>query len=82
MELQDFIKTKKTQKFLHTSYAMIYTKADVLKEVQDRIEKWVAGDEPEKEIKEQVQYVLANFEPYTKEFKSKVKKLMSKWGLK
>lgn len=81
MELQDFVKTKKTQKFLDTSYNRIYTKAEVLAEVQDVIEKWTINGESEKDVKQQVHYKVGTFEPYTKEFKETVQKRMKKWGL-
>lgn len=82
MELKDFIKTKATQKFIQVNYVQLYTKQQILAEVQEVVEKWVADGLPEKEIKERVGFKVNEFEPYTKEFKSKVNGLMKKWGLK
>ena len=42
MELQDFIKTKKTQKFLETTHHWIRTKNYVLVEIEEKIQDWVA----------------------------------------
>jgi len=81
MDLKEFVKTKKTQKFLHTSRNQIYTKSQVIEEIQNVIEKWTAFDEAEQYIKDKIQDKLFEFEPYTKEFQEKVKKLMKKWGL-
>ena len=81
MEFKNFVKTKKTQKFIQTSTNQFYTKKQVLDELQNIIEKWVAFDEPDIYIKEKVQDKLDEFEPYTKEFQNKVKKLMKEWRL-
>lgn len=83
MELKDFIKTKKNQKFLSTTYShSVYTKSQVLAEIQEKIEQWLASDEPIKDIKENaVSYVLRDYEPYSGDLKKETKKLMTKWGL-
>ena len=84
MELQDFIKTKKTQKFLDTTYSShIYSKSEILGQIEEKIKKWLADGCSEKEIKKDaLSYVLRDFEPITSELNNKTKKLMSKWGLK
>ena len=82
MELQDFIKTKKTDKFIHTSYTTEHTRDEVLHALQNIVEKWLANAEPTREIKERVESELGNYELYSEAFQEKVFKLMSKWGLK
>ena len=83
MEVKDFIKTKKSQKFLKTTYSHnVYTKSEVLGEVQEKIEQWLAVGERITDIKNNaVSYVLQDFEPYTRDLKKETKKLMTKWGL-
>ena len=83
MELKDFIKTKKTQRFLETQYHWIRTKNYVLEEIKEKIENWVADGCSEKEIHDNaISYILRNYEPFTKDIQEKTTKLMIKWGLK
>lgn len=82
MELKDFIKTPKTQKFLHTQYGYIEGKSVLIEAIKEKVREWLAVGEPEKEIKDRaVAYILDNYEPLTPELQSKTKKLMQKWGL-
>ena len=83
MELKDFIKTKKNQKFLKTTYShSIYTKSNILAEIQEKIEQWLAVGETQADIKDRaVSFVLQDFEPMTMDLRKETKKLMTKWGL-
>ena len=83
MELKDFIKTKKTQKFLDTTYSShIFSKREILDQLEEKIKKWVADGCGEKEIKDgAISYVLRDYEPLTQDLNDKTKKLMTKWGL-
>ena len=83
MELKDFIKTKKTQKFLDTTYSShIYSKSEILADIEEKIKKWVASGCSEREIHDDaISYVLNDLEPVNQELNDKTKKLMKKWGL-
>jgi len=84
MKLQDFNKTRSNTEFVKVdSYdGNCWTKNQVLAEVEGRIEKFLASGSSEKEIKETVESMVADFEPYDKNLRLKTKTLMKKWGLK
>ena len=61
---------------------MVYTKSEVLTEIQEKIEQWLAVGESHKEIQDSaVSSVLNDFEPMTTDLKKETKKLMTKLGL-
>lgn len=82
MELEKFVKTPKTTKFLKTDYGGLYTKSQVVSEVEELTERWLADDTTESEIKDQARRIIGVFEPYDKHLKQKTQKLLKKWGLK
>ena len=83
MELEDFIKTEKDQKFLSTTYShQIFTKDEVLAEIREKMQQWLAVGERPNDIKNgAVEYVLRDIAPYSDKLEEKTEKLMKKWGL-
>lgn len=82
MELKDFIKTTKTQKFLHTSYGHVKTKAELTDMIKEKVMEWLAVDSSETEIKNNaISYVIRDYEPLTSQLKQHTNELLKKWGI-
>ena len=82
MDLQEFVKTKKTQKFLKPAHSnTAYTKSDIVSEIEHMIEKSILLEEDEYHIKKSVERILHDYEPYTEKVQKETKGLLKKWGL-